>query len=172
MDAFYPIIESLRRIDVSSAEGIFSACTLLVLPAWALLVLAPGWRWSASLIGPVIVPAILAGVYAWLLGSHFGRGDGGFGSLAAVQTFFSKPVLLVAGWIHYLAIDLFVGSWEVRDSRRNGIPHLLVLPCLALTLLFGPLGLAAYLFVRAMQTRRIPLEFSDGQSRRRYTGNW
>jgi hypothetical protein len=59
----------------------------------------------------------------------------------------------------------------VRDSRRNGVPHLLVVPCLVLTLFFGPLGLAAYLFLRAMHCRRVTLEFVSGHSRRRYGGN-
>jgi hypothetical protein len=172
LDQFYPLIEYFRRIDVSGPGGVFTVCTLLVLPAWGLLVVAPGWRWSASLIAPVIVPALLAAAYAYLLATNFDRSAMSFGSLMSLERAFQNPALLVAGWLHYLALDLFVGSWEVRDSRRNGIRHLLVVPCLGLTLLFGPLGLAAYLFVRAMQTQRIPLEFTSGASRRRYTGDW
>ena len=56
--------------------------------------------------------------------------------------------MLLAGWLHYLAFDLFVGSWEVRDSRRVGVHHLLVIPCLFLTLMMGPVGLLAYLVLR------------------------
>lgn len=43
-------------------------------------------------------------------------------------------------------------SWEVRDSQRRGLPHLLVVPCLVLTFLFGPAGLVLYLALRG--TRR------------------
>jgi hypothetical protein len=171
LDEFYPLIEYFRRIDISGPEGMFRVCTLLVLPAWGMLVLAPRWRWSASLIAPVLVPALLAAVYAQYLAKSFSPALLRIESLVELQTLATKPALLLLGWIHWLALDLFVGSWEVRDSRRNGVPHLLVVPCLVLTLFFGPLGLAAYLFLRAMHCRRVTLEFVSGHSRRRYGGN-
>ncbi len=54
---------------------------------------------------------------------------------------FENPYLLLAGWVHFLAFDLLVGAWEVRDARRVGITHLLVVPCLLLTFMAGPVGL-------------------------------
>jgi ABA4-like protein len=56
---------------------------------------------------------------------------------------------LLAGWTHYLAFDLFIGGWEVRDAQARGIPHLLVVPALVLTFLFGPAGLLLYLAIRS-----------------------
>ena len=61
--------------------------------------------------------------------------------------------MLVAGWVHYLAFDLFVGSWEVRDARESGVPHVFVVPALALTFLFGPAGLLLYFLTRTAITR-------------------
>jgi hypothetical protein len=72
-----------------------------------------------------------------------------------VQKLFADPWLLLAGWVHYLVFDLFIGSWEVRDAGRLGIPHLLVVPCLVLSFLFGPAGLLLYGIVRAVRTRRV-----------------
>jgi hypothetical protein len=69
---------------------------------------------------------------------------------------FSQPWLLLAGWIHYLAFDLFVGSWEVRDARDRGIPHLAVVPCLTLTFLFGTAGWLLYAMVRAAYSSTRP----------------
>jgi hypothetical protein len=69
--------------------------------------------------------------------------------LADVRALFSNDFLLLAGWIHYLAFDLFIGSWEVRDARRLGIHHLTVVPCLVLTFMLGPVGLLLYLALRA-----------------------
>jgi hypothetical protein len=60
--------------------------------------------------------------------------------------------------VHYLAFDLFIGSWQARDATRAGVPHWLLLPCLLLTFLFGPIGLLAYLAVRAAHTRRLSLD--------------
>jgi hypothetical protein len=85
---------------------------------------------------------------------HFGEPGGGFGSLSQVSQLFQNPYKLLAGWIHYLAFDLFVGSWEVRDAQRLGIHHLLVVPCLALTFLLGPIGLLLYLALRFTMKRR------------------
>ncbi len=71
------------------------------------------------------------------------------GSLDALARLFADRRALLAGWVHHLALDLFIGAFEVRDARRLGIPHLLVVPCLVLTFLPGPIGLLAYLGLRA-----------------------
>lgn len=131
-----------------TVEGIFSICNTAVLPGWLLLVVLPRWKWTARLITSVMIPALLGLVYLYLVITQFGKTAGGFGSLAQVQQLFQNPAMLLAGWIHYLAFDLFIGSWEVRDAQRLGLNHLLVIPCLALTFLFGPIGLMFYLLLR------------------------
>jgi hypothetical protein len=136
-----------------SPEQIFSLCGMLATAGWLLLVFLPRWRWTARLVCPVVIPLLLALVYLWLVATTFGRTPGGFGSLAEVSLLFQNPRALLAGWIHYLAFDLFVGSWEVRDARRVRIHHLLVVPCLILTFLFGPVGLLLYLILRASMRR-------------------
>src|ERR1044071_9800820 len=138
-----------------SPETIFSACGTLVLPGWLLLIFLPRWKWSARLIAAVIIPALIGVVYVYLIVTHFGQSEGGFGSLADVGRLFQNPHALLAGWIHYLAFDLFVGAWEVRDAQRVGVHHLLVVPCLILTFLFGPVGLLLYFALRAALKRRL-----------------
>jgi hypothetical protein len=128
---------------------------MLVLPGWLLLVLLPRWKWTARLVCPVVIPLALACVYLWLVATTFGRTPGGFGSLAEVSQLFQNPRALLAGWIHYLAFDLFIGSWEVRDAQRIGLHHLLVVPCLVLTFLFGPVGLLLYFVLRASIRRKL-----------------
>ena len=140
------------------AELLFSAVTLAVVPAWLLLVLAPRWRHSAGLVSGVLVPVLLAATYAWLAFRYFPEADDSFTSLAGVRAAFGNDYILLAGWIHYLAFDLFVGSWEVRDSQRNGINHLVVVPCLILTFLLGPIGLLAYMVVRVSTGRRLDVD--------------
>lgn len=129
-------------------ETIFSACSTLVLPGWLLLVFLPRWKWSARIVSAVLIPLALAVVYVSIVVAHFGQSEGGFGSLADVSRLFQNPHALLAGWIHYLAFDLFVGAWEVRDAQRVGLHHLLVVPCLALTFLLGPAGLLLYFLLR------------------------
>jgi len=134
---------------------LFDVATRAALPGWLLLVFLPRWRWSARLISGVLIPALLGGLYLVLLIQHFGGSDGGFGSLAEVRTLFQDPWALLIGWVHYLAFDLFVGAWEVRDAQRVGVHHLLVVPCLGLTLMFGPVGLLLYLVLRAIIKKQI-----------------
>ena len=78
----------------------------------------------------------------------------GFGSLAEVSAMCSNPYALAAGWLHYLAFDLFVGAWEVFDSQKNNVAHWYVVPCLLLTLMLGPVGLALYLSIRGIRTKK------------------
>jgi hypothetical protein len=91
------------------------------------------------------------------LALHLPHAEGGFGSLAAVRELFTEDWLLLAGWIHYLAFDLVVASWEVRDAQRIGVPHIIVVPCLVLTLFVGPVGFLCYVLARAAR-RKVEIE--------------
>jgi hypothetical protein len=132
-----------------SPEAVFSASSSIAGIGWALLVLLPRERWVVDGVAGKAIPALLAALYAAIVAFQWGGSEGGFSSLSEVAELFGNPWILLAGWIHYLAFDLFVGCWEVRDARRRGIPHLLVVPCLILTFLFGPVGWLLYLGVRS-----------------------
>ncbi len=134
---------------------LFSICGILVLPGWLLLIVAPRWKWTERVIYSFSLPLLLALVYLYLVLAYFGKAQGGFGSLAQVALLFQDRHALLAGWIHYLAFDLFVGSWEVRDARREGIHHLLVVPCLLLTFFLGPAGLLLYFILRWTMRRKL-----------------
>jgi ABA4-like protein len=133
---------------------IFSLAGLLAGAGWLALIAALFVRsvrpivWTAA---QLVIPAILAMAYVLLLWS--GRAafdDGGFGSIDEVRALFANDSALAAGWLHYLAFDLFAGAWIVRDGDRTGVPALLILPCLPLTFLFGPAGLLLYLILRSV----------------------
>ena len=133
---------------MDTAERLFSLAGLVVMPGWVLLVFVPWWRWSTGLIPGIVLPAILGVLYAVLIATNFFGAEGGFDSLSEVGRLFQNRYVLLAGWIHYLAFDLFVGAWEVRDARRLGINHFFVIPCLLMTLALGPVGLLVYLGIR------------------------
>ncbi|MBV8706540.1 MAG: DUF4281 domain-containing protein [Acidobacteriaceae bacterium] len=140
-----------------TADQIFQVCNTLALLGWLVLVLF-GWkRWASSLATAVLLPLLFAVIYSALLLTHWGGSSGSFNSLAGVASLFSNPWLLLAGWVHYLAFDLFVGSWEARDALAHQIPHLAVIPCLLLTFLFGPVGLLLYLLLRFTLRRKIQM---------------
>ena len=135
-------------------ETLFVGCNSLALIGWVLLVFAPAIRLTTTLIASVAIPTLLAAVYVALIAANLGSLNGGFGNLAAVGELFDNQSVLLAGWVHYLAFDLFVGTWQVRDARRIGISHLLVIPCLILTFLLGPIGMLAYFILRLVTKRQ------------------
>jgi hypothetical protein len=133
-------------------ERLFSLAGMVVLPCWILLAVAPRWRWSQRL-ATFVVPLLIVVLYVWLLAAHATPKGGGFQTLAQVMVLFRSPYAVLAGWVHYLAFDLFTGAWEARDAGQLGISGWIVLPCLVLTFLFGPVGLAVYLLVKAGMRR-------------------
>ncbi|GKS84722.1 DUF4281 domain-containing protein [Acidovorax sp. SUPP1855] len=135
-------------------DSIFSISSGLALLGWMVLVVSPVMpRWSNRLAAWVI-PSLLATLYTALMLAHFAAAQGGFSSLDDVARLFASRPVLLAGWLHYLAFDLAIGAWEVRDARRRSVRFWLVLPCLAATFLFGPAGFLLYLIVRSTAPRR------------------
>lgn len=130
-----------------TAEQVFSIVSTAALAAWLLLVFLPRWRWTEHVTG-LVVPVALAMTYLAIVVVNIGDSSGDFQSLAGVAALFANPWVLLGGWIHYLAFDLLVGTWEVRDATSRGIPHWMVVPCLVLTFLLGPIGWLLYQGVR------------------------
>ena len=136
-------------------ERLFSILNAVALVGWLPLVFLPRMRWSASVV-PLVVPLALGVVYVALIAIAMPGSEGNFSSLAGVRALFENPWGLLAGWTHYLAFDLFVGGWELRDAQRRGIPHLFVVPALILTFLFGPGGLLLYFLIRSFAPNKTP----------------
>jgi hypothetical protein len=136
-----------------SLDLLFTIANGFALVGWLLLALAPRSRLTHAAVVSGAMSLLLAVLYTGLLWRFYGTVDGGFGSLPEVVELFRDPAMVLTGWVHYLAFDLFIGGWQLRDSQRRGVPHLLLLPCLGLTLMFGPVGLLAYHVVRRVLGR-------------------
>jgi hypothetical protein len=141
-----------------SADALFSSLNLLAGVGWLILIVGGRVDRVATLIAGALVPLLLGAVYTALILTRFAGAEGGFSSIGEVRALFANDWLLLAGWVHYLAFDLFIGSWEVRDARKHGIPHLAVIPCLILTFLFGPVGLLLYMLLRMYRTRTLAID--------------
>jgi ABA DEFICIENT 4-like len=135
------------------ADSIFSLVNLLAIAGWLSLAVLPRRIWAERL-STWAIPGLLAGLYVAIVAVRWGQSPGGFSSLAAVRQLFDDRWMLLAGWVHYLAFDLLVGCWIVRDARARGIAHPVLLPLLLLTFLFGPAGWVSYLGVRAALRKR------------------
>jgi Domain of unknown function (DUF4281) len=133
-------------------EMIYLGCTVLAMIGWAGLALSPLDRgyciWFAR--GIALVLGLAYSAQLFLITEPTG---GDFNTLYGVTTLFSKAGNVMLGWTHYLAFDLFMGSWEVEDAQRVGVPHWLVVPCLALTFVLGPVGLVTYFIIRTVKIK-------------------
>jgi hypothetical protein len=134
-------------------DQVFSICNSTALLGWLILVFAGRKRWAAPLITGFVLPLLFGAIYSAVVIGYWGETPGGFGSLSGVASLFSNRWMLLAGWVHYLAFDLFVGSWEVRDAQERGVRHVFVIPALVLTFLFGPAGLVLYFLTRTAITK-------------------
>ena len=128
-----------------SLQLVFQISQPLALAGWAFLLCAPLIPGLADRVGGFGIPIVLAATHLVLLVVYISELGGGIGSLDEAMALFDIPGLAMAGWVHYLALDLFIGGWQVRTARRERIPHALVVPCLLLTLLAGPTGLLLFL---------------------------
>lgn len=134
--------------DLMKAEQVFTIVNLLAVIGWLLIAIVPRWKYTRIIVLSGGIPLLLSVAYLILIVMFFGKAEGGFDSLANVMKLFTSEWAVLAGWIHYLAFDLFIGSWQVRDAERRNINHLAVIPCLVFTFLFGPIGLIGYMIVR------------------------
>jgi hypothetical protein len=137
-----------------SPDALFQIANPLAMTGWLVLALSPlapraaqGWAHGVVLLQSVF--------YAALVLAFWAEAQGGFDALGNVQALFRQPEIALAGWVHYLAFDLFVGAWAVRAARAEGIAHALVLPCLIPIFLFGPAGLIAFAILRFTLTRKV-----------------
>lgn len=134
-------------------ESVYSGLSALAFAGWAALALAPLKRDMLVMVARAAALLLaLAYLYMLLFTTQSVEG-GGFSSLAGVMALFSKAPNVMLGWTHYLAFDLFIGSWEVEDAGKRGVPHWLVIPCLFATLMVGPVGLLLYFAVRTIHGR-------------------
>ena len=100
-------------------DALFSIANTLALVSWVGLIVLPRWRFVRRALQLFIVAGLCV-LYAMLIqGFFFGVEGGGFFSLAAVQKLFTSREVALAGWVHYLAFDLFVGLWIAGPRRRD-----------------------------------------------------
>ena len=132
-----------------SPESVFQTCSTIAMLGWlVLLIISPFWSsFDKFLIGIFIT--LFAIVYAWLIFQVFRPEDfQKFGSLNGVMELFKNKTAVTAGWVHYLAFDLLTGIWIKKNGAKYNIHHLILVPCLLLTFMLGPMGLLLYLLIR------------------------
>ncbi|HEV7782381.1 MAG TPA: ABA4-like family protein [Chitinophagaceae bacterium] len=134
-------------------DTIFQLCNGIAMTGWLILIVLPAWHFSDKFIIGIIV-MLFAVIYTYYILTNLSAIDmKSFGSLKGVTQLFTNPLAVLIGWVHYLAFDLMVGIWIKKNSLKYGISHWIIIPCLLLTFMFGPIGLLVYLLIRFLRTK-------------------
>ena len=132
-------------------SSLFQLTNSLALAGWVWLTI---WQFLPSILRQqtrwlgLLLPLLLSILYAATILVHFTAASGGFDTLENVMALFDHPGVTLAGWVHYLAFDLFVGWCIANDAFRHTVNRFVVIPCFLCTFLFGPIGLILYAAIR------------------------
>lgn len=137
-------------------ELIFSIVNTTAFICWIFLFVLYHKRWVFRTLFSFVFTAMALVYLFFILKGLSGGGGGGFDTLANVKLLFTKDEAVLAGWIHYLVFDLFVGMWICHDADIRGINRWILLPCLLLTFMLGPMGLLLYILVRMIYLKKFP----------------
>ena len=146
-----------------TVEMLYYWVNLGVLPFWLILIFFPQSHISKIFVTSVFPIFVLSGTYIFILyKSYLNSYDflANFNlylGLDSVLDLFSDKSFLITFWIHFIAINLFIGGWIVKDSQKFQINKILLFFPLLTTYLIGPLGLFLYWLIRIFHAKSINL---------------
>jgi len=143
---------SASSINLDQWFGVAGQAAMI---GWLILIFAPrraplGYGQWLFAIPRYVIPFGISLLYAGFAMSYvFSVEGGGFGSLDQVAALLGKREMLLAGWVHYLAFDLFIGGWIAAEADKIGLNRIVQAPILLATFMLGPVGLATFLMIKA-----------------------
>ena len=144
-------------------ETLYMWINLGVLPFWFILIVFPESHLSRIFVTSIFPFFILSGVYIFILYKSYLIGydfDGNFSlnlGLNELSRLFEDHLYIMIFWTHFIAINLFIGGWIVKDSQKFSINKVLMAVPLIVTYLIGPIGLFLYWIIRIFYAKRISL---------------
>lgn len=137
-----------------TASVVFQIVNTIVLPAWLILIFFPSKSWRT----PVIYAFSMAMAVVYLVYVIKGLGNfdmDSFSELEGIKAMFTSDEAVLTGWVHYLVFDLLIGNWILNQSQKHKINHFLIIPCLMLCFMFGPVGFLLYSVIKLVKTRKL-----------------
>jgi Domain of unknown function (DUF4281) len=135
--------------------AVYNLSKFIVIPGWLLLAATLVRRNWGPILWPItqfVLPALLCVLYLVMVwDGRSGFNDFGlstFFKLEGVSCLYRNPSALNAGWLHFLAIDLFAATCIVRDGLARGLSRWLLLLLLPLIMMLAPAGLLLYIVLR------------------------
>ena len=147
--------------DYLTITNIYLWINFGILPFLLLLIFLPQSRFTQIFVNSIILPVILASAYVYVLYQNFLLDEPLYNifklylSLDDLYTLFSTESFLLVFWIHFVALNLFLGSWVSRDGVKYNISRSLIFIPLLLIYFTGPLGLVIYWIIRVFYAKKL-----------------
>ena len=142
-------------------ENIYLWTNFGILPLWLMLIIIPNSKFTQFFVNSIIVPLILSATYTYIIYQAILMDEPIFDffklylNIDNLYTLFATESFLLVFWLHFLALNLFLGSWISRDGIKYNMPRSLVFLPLILVYFTGPLGLVLYWIIRVFYAKRI-----------------
>ena len=142
-------------------ENIYLWANISILPIWLTLIFAPNSSFTKFFFNSIILPLILSAIYIYIIYQMILLDEAILNvfeiylSLDNLYTLFSSESFLLIFWLHFLTLNLFLGSWISRDGAKYNIPRRLVSIPLILVYLTGPIGLVLYWLIRVFYAKKL-----------------
>ncbi len=144
-------------------EMIYLWLNIGVIPFWFLLLFFPQTKICKLFVTSIFPIFLFALIYVYLIyiifinNYNFLDNFNLYLGLADISSLFSDKSFLILFWIHFLAINLFCGSWIVKDYQKLNISKILVFIPLLTTYFIGPLGIFLYWIIKIFYAKKISL---------------
>ena len=142
-------------------ENIYLWTNFGVLPFWLMLIIIPNLGITRFLINSIILPLILAIAYVYVLYQTIMLKEPLldlfkiYTSLDNLYALLSTETFLLIFLIHFVTLNLFVGSWMSRDAIKFNIKRSVVLIPLILVYFAGPVGIVLYWILRIFYAKKL-----------------
>ena len=149
--------------DYLSHESIYLWINFGILPFWLMLIIIPNSKFTQFFVNSIILPLILSATYIYIIYQAILIDEPIFDffklylSLDNLYTLFATESFLLVFWLHFLTLNLFLGSWISRDGVKYNMSRSLVFVPLIFVYITGPLGLVLYWIIRIFYAKRISL---------------
>ena len=142
-------------------ENVYLWVNFAILPFWLMLIFLPNIKITQILLNSIILPLILSATYVYVIYQSI-LVDNSIVNILKLYTgidnlyiAFEEKSLLLVFWLHFLAINIFLGTWVSRDAIKYNIPRKITFIPLILIYFSGPLGLVLYWLFRVFYARRL-----------------
>ena len=147
--------------DYLSFENIYLWTNFSILPFWFMLIIIPNSKFTQFFVNSVIIPLILSAAYVYVIYQTLLLDEPMLNffqlylSLDNLYTIFATESFLLFFWLHFLALNIFLGSWVSSDGVKYNITRGIVFFPLLMIYFTGPLGLVIYWIIRIPYAKKL-----------------